>query len=144
MKTKYILALFLILPFIVFAGWLYNIHQSLNAERDVTVTMTGYDPKDLLSGHYLLLRPDWRNTDCTQFEDNHCPTWQFSATYRYYLPEEKAIMFDKISNVDKMEIVFAYQKNSTPMVKSFLVGGMKWDDWLNRYLESLGADQSSN
>lgn len=146
MKTKYALAVFLILPFLAFAGWIFTIQKSLNAEHDVVIRMRGYDPRDLLSGHYLLLRPDWEQTDCSQFYNEICPRSQFAASYRYYLPEFDAVQLDKLLNEKSpaTEMVFAYRKTAKPMVKKLLIEGSDWKDWLNRFSKSLNSEQTSD
>ena len=44
---------------------------------EVTVRIAGYDPRDLLSGHYIAYTIDWENTDCGQFENGICPKEAF-------------------------------------------------------------------
>lgn len=135
MKTKYILAIFLILPIIVYVGWIGTLEKQIHTAKTVMVTMQGYDPVDFLSGHYLSLRPDWENTDCKQFENEVCPTELFARSYRYYLPEFDAIAIDeRIRDISlKIEIEFAINKKANPLVKHLYINGQKWRDWFTQF-----------
>ena len=136
MKTKHILAFFLILPIVVYVCWVGKIEKQIHTAKTVMVTMQGYDPVDLLSGHYLLLRPNWSETDCKQFETEDCPTELFSYSYRYYLPEFKAIDIDRelIRNSNlKVEMEFAVNGKAKPLVKNLYINGQKWKDWFNQF-----------
>lgn len=67
MKTKTGLILALLLPIMVLAGntWLHH-QQRINGET-VIFPIEGFDPRDLLSGHYLVYRIDFgiaENSDC--------------------------------------------------------------------------------
>lgn len=74
MKSKYWLGLFLVIPIMFLAAWVAKIETDLKTEKTVMIRMSGFDPVDLISGHYLFLMPDWSQTDCRQFEHNSCPT----------------------------------------------------------------------
>lgn len=128
---KYKLAFFLALPIICLLGWVLIIQAELYSENTVKVTMRGFDPFDLVSGRYLSLRPDWSNTDCSQFKDKRCPTELFSYTYRYYLPEAAAPDAEKYINCDKakVEMIFVWRGNAKPLVKTLLINGMPWQEW---------------
>lgn len=134
MKQKYILGAFLVLPVLFLFFWLGSIEYALHAEQTVVIRMSGYDPRDLLSGHYLHLQPDWSLTDCRQFTDNRCPTERFGRSYRYYLPEFDAQKVDRqlrLNNV-KIEMIFTYKGAAKPLVKDLLINGMVWDRWLTQ------------
>ncbi len=136
MKNKYVLLVFLLLPLIVYACWIKHIETRLAQSKTVMIAMQGYDPVDLLSGHYLLLRPDWSRTDCSQFEQNVCPTEIFSYSYRYYLPEFEAMDIDKelVRNSNlKVELEFAVNGMSKPMVKQLYLNGQIWQDWFSQF-----------
>ena len=142
MKTKHILAFFLILPIFIYIGWVGKIEKQIHTAKTVMVTMQGYDPVDLLSGHYLRLQPDWTETDCQQFENDVCPTELFSYSYRYYLPEFDAIEIDKelIRNTNlKIEMEFAVTGKAKPLVKHLYINGIKWKDWFNQFSKQQSA-----
>lgn len=133
MKTKYILALVLGMPVIFFSYWINSINVSLKHENTVNVRMDGFDPRDILSGHYLYLRPNWQKTDCSQFKSKVCPTELFSYSYRYYLPEFDARDLElKIAGNQnlKIEMVFVINGSAKPLVKELLINGKGWQEWL--------------
>jgi len=139
MRNKYLLITWLVLPIVVLTGLIINLEINLHSEKTVIVRMLGYDPVDLLSGHYLHLQPDWSKTDCHQFELNICPSERFAYTYRYYLPEFDAVKIDRLIRYKnpKIDMVFTYQGQSNPLVKGLLIDGKNWQDWL----ASQSADQ---
>ncbi len=139
MQNKYLLITWLVLPIVVLIGWIINIEINLHTENTVTIRMRGYDPIDLLSGHYLYLQPDWSETDCRQFEQNICPSERFAYSYRYYLPEFDAVNIDRLiaHKNPKIDMVFTYQGQSNPLVKGLRIDGKDWQDWLT----SQSADQ---
>jgi uncharacterized membrane-anchored protein len=51
--------LVVILPVAAMACWLLSLNVALMRAREVTLAVTGYDPRDLLSGHYLRYRVDY-------------------------------------------------------------------------------------
>ena len=136
MKNKYVLLFFLILPIVVYMFWVGKIETQIHTAKTVKVTMQGYDPVDLLSGHYLLLRPDWSKTDCSQFDNNTCPTELFAYSYRYYLPETDAISIDKeiARNLNiKIEMEFAINGKANPLVKELYINNQQWKVWFNQF-----------
>lgn len=142
MKTKRVLAFFLILPIIVYVCWIGKIEKQIHTAKTVMVVMLGYDPVDLLSGHYLSLRPDWHKTDCSQFENGVCPQELFSYSYRYYLPEFEAMDIDKelVKNSNlKVEIEFAINGKAKPLVKHLYINGQKWRDWFSQFAKQPSA-----
>lgn len=141
MKSKYFLLLFLTLPIVFLGCWMVSLHLAATNAQIVIVRMRGFDPVDLLSGHYLYLRPDWELTDCQQFANNQCPKKLFEKSYRYYLPEHDAQALNHKINIMQdleIDIVFALQKNRKPLVKSLLINNYPWKDWLsNQSAEQL-------
>ena len=132
MYTKKLLLVFLILPIVFLLAWNLYLEYELKSEKTVVVRMTGYDPKSLLSGHYLYLRPVWGETDCSQFTDAHCPTELFSAVYRYYLPEFDAQNLDRqlLSADLKVDMVFILRGRAKPFVKDLLIEDKPWKQWI--------------
>ncbi len=126
--NKKLLALLLALPVIYFIGWIgYLKISELNAPQ-VKVAVRGYDPRDLLSGHYLNLQTDWNRTDCRQFEENICPKERFEYVYRYYVPEHDALKLEKLmfrENV-QAELLFVLPDGAAPRIKGFLINGRPW------------------
>ncbi len=75
MKTKIGLILALLLPIVVLAGNAWLHHQQRIHGETVILPIKGFDPRDLLSGHYLLYRIDFGIT-----ENSDCPTSDISAS----------------------------------------------------------------
>lgn len=132
MQSHKLLMIFLILPIILLAAWILKIETDLKTEKTVTIRMSGFDPVDLLSGHYLYLRPNWHETDCAQFSDNTCPTDLFSSSYRYYLPEFDAQKLDQHvwQKNPPIDMIFVLRGKSKPMVQKLMIDGKSWQDWL--------------
>jgi uncharacterized membrane-anchored protein len=67
MKNKTGLVLALLLPIVVLAGNAWLQHQQRTGGEVVIFPIEGFDPRDLLSGHYLIYRIDYGiadNSDC--------------------------------------------------------------------------------
>ena len=64
----------LIFPIVVLAGnaWMYQPQRS--AGEEITFPIQGFDPRDLLSGHYLFYQVDYGIT-----ETNGCPAGDIAA-----------------------------------------------------------------
>ena len=123
----------LMLPIIILLtqiGWLE--HQLAETEV-VRLRAVGYDPRSLLSGHYLQVEIDWSRTDCRQFQDNQCPKERFKQHYRYYVPEKDAkVLEDKIrSGQHDVELEFTYPKKGAPQILNLLLDGKNWYDTQN-------------
>ena len=120
-------------PVVYFAAWIGFLTVSLENAPEVSVVVKGYDPRDLLSGHFLNLAPDWAQTDCAQFENGICPEEAFENNYRYYVPEEAAPKLEKMifEPQTRAELVFAFLPKMPPRVKNLLINGKVWQEALN-------------
>ncbi|MDR2901911.1 MAG: hypothetical protein LBU87_02225 [Lactobacillales bacterium] len=122
------LAYMLFLPLAVFMAW--NIYMFSITKEGATVHLpiTGYDPKNLLSGHYIDYRINWTKADCRQFRDNICPKKEFKGTERMYIPEKYAAQLDRMlaSNIYTFEILYAYREGRRPIVKDMLINNRPW------------------
>lgn len=138
--TKHLKIIFIAMPIIflaLLAATLAFLHNNL---PEVTVRIAGYDPRDLLSGHYIAYTIDWQNTDCTQFENNQCPKNHFyqhginglwGNNHRFYIPEKNARQLDNMfrqqnQNNDVFEVVYGYRKGFRPIAKKLLINGKDW------------------
>lgn len=126
------LALALIFPIIFLGIWAAHTDYKINNAPEITIRAEGYDPRDLISGHYLNLRLNWQDTDCRQFKDHLCHPNRFDSVYNFYLPEDDASEMDRIIQRRKVKIdlVFAYPKNKQPHLKRLLINGLEWKNWL--------------
>lgn len=147
MNKKIFLTLISI-PFLVLAVWTgYMGYQSLYMP-EVTIKIQGYDPRSILSGHYIAYRIDWDGTDCKQFPENICPQKDFDkATFdfygyshgrhRFYIPQKDAPKLDNLflsanKNGDVFEVVYSYKKGFKPIAKRLLINGKPWQEALKK------------
>lgn len=144
MKKKHILAVCLLIPFVTTAILLGRIgadsHRS--DQKEIIVRMKGFDPRDPLSGHYLLLQPDWNRTDCRFYGDCLSISKDFNQTYRYYLPQEAARELDKLIRKEQVrtEVVFMYAPNTAPVVLKLLIDGEPWKERLLKHAKKERPD----
>ena len=141
MNNKLFLAL-LSVPLAGLLLWTINLEFESKSFPEVTVRMQGFDPRSLLSGHYISYRIDWEKTDCRQFADNTCPREDFMndgldswmdayGSHRFYIPQEKAndldTMFRQSNRTgDIFEVVYSYKKGFRPIAKRLLINGEDW------------------
>lgn len=129
MLKKYGYVGLVFLPIIILLIWVATIEVERQQGQEVVVRLRGYDPRDLLSGHYILYQLDWDNTDCGQFEGGFCPRSSFDLTGRFYVPENKAILLERIiqDRANKAEMLFSYRKGMKPLALTLLVNGESWE-----------------
>ncbi len=124
-KSKGMIIL-LSIPFLVLAGWMsYALHFVRNAQ-EVVLPVQGYDPRNILSGHYIRFQIKWEQADCFQLDWNGvCPYKDFAEVDSYYVPENRARDLErKLNSSDYLaEIVFAYQPGVRPIAKEFRING---------------------
>ena len=136
MKNK-ILAVCFALPFCILVGWTLLLSWQQQHGQEITVAVTGYDPRDLLSGHYIQYQIDWDHTDCSQFATHMCAPQDFcqekrwGRQCRFYIPERHARALDNLfrqrNNEDmKFEIVYSYTPGRQAMAKRLLINGRDW------------------
>lgn len=108
--------------FVAFCGY-FLIQIAMGTE--VKVRIQGIDPRDLLAGHYIRYSIDWNNTDCTQFPNKICPQKDFEQSYKFYVPQEMALVLEREirDTQNRAEIVFSYQKGKNPFALQLLING---------------------
>ena len=74
---KYLNSLLIASPVILLAILTIGMAVLRTSLPEVTLRISGYDPRDLLSGHYIVYTIDWDDTDCKQFKDRQCPISEF-------------------------------------------------------------------
>ena len=145
--NKKVLASLLYFPLIALCAWTASLYVRQAAGRDVIVAIQGYDPRDLLSGHYIQYTIDWNRTDCAQFPNGVCPRKEFckearwGRQCRFYIPEANAKELDSLfrrRNSTNMvfEVIYSYKKGSEPMAKQLLINGKDWRESLKKNTES--------
>ena len=136
MKNKFLLIL-LLLPVVCLFILNCFLWYDKDSGTEITVRVSGYDPRDLLSGHYIRYRIDWDKTDTEQFNNQSFTKQDFidslnKQSYRFYVSEKHAKYLDKLlmeSNFSKqenkkiVEIVYSYKKGKHPIAKKLLVNG---------------------
>lgn len=134
MLKKYGYAGLVFLPVMIMMVWVATIENERNLGREVVVRLRGYDPRDLLSGHYIWYQIDWDKTDCTQFEGGLCPKMAFEWSGRFYVPENKAQALDKVvrDTNNTAEMVFSYKEGFKPYALRLLVNGESWERAVNK------------
>lgn len=132
MSKKFVYPCLVFMPIILLFVWVGTILYQIYGSATVNVRILGYDPLDLLSGHYIRYTLDWQNTDCRQFAGDICPKALFNAyglNYgRYYVPENLAKPLEEVlqNNENIAEIVFSYREGKQPFVLNLLVNGKEW------------------
>lgn len=141
--NKKILAVIFIIPFISLIFWTMWLYTQQVTGTEIKVSVMGYDPRDLLSGHYIRYSIDWNRTDCTQFSNGVCPEDEFckqarwGRECRFYIPEKDAKELDRLffnRNTTDMvfEIVYSYHTRQEPLAKQLLINGKDWREMLNK------------
>ena len=139
MKNKFLLFILLI-PVICLFVWNCFLWYDKDSGTEIAVRITGYDPRDLLSGHYISYRIDWGKTDLTQFENKTVTKDDFvgslnKTSYRFYVSETHAKYLDKLlmeswnakeEDKKKVEVVYSYKKGKPPIAKKLLVNGQPY------------------
>lgn len=134
MLKKHINYILILAPAVLLLLWAVFLSLQISSGQEVVVRIKGYDPRSILSGHYINYEIDWDSTDCTQFEGNICPKKDFEkALYkqywgrngRFYIAENKADDLDKaVRNNDNVaEIVYSYRKGQKPYALHLLING---------------------
>lgn len=143
MPKKNLNIVLLIVPTLVLMAWALMLSIELHSGQEVTVRIKGYDPRSLLSGHYISYDIDWEKTDCSQFEKSVCPKEDFELLlnsqtafyvglggkhYRFYISEKDAQFLDReIRKTDNVaEIVYSYRAGKKPYALRLLVNGKSW------------------
>lgn len=146
---KYIWLVLLVLPWIYLVSWTFVLTYQRAHSPEIIVSITGYDPRDLLSGRYIAYQIDWEKTNCQQFEKGICPKTNFcrdglwGEQCRFYVPEKDAPQLDKLfrnrnqQNL-RFEVVYAYQKNKEPIAKKLLINGADWQTYIQTNPEKTG------
>ena len=151
-KVKIITAL--TLPIVCLLLWVAVLCAKYFMMPEVVVRIGGYDPRDLLGGHYIAYTIDWDNTDCAQFSGGKCPKEDFAnhsinsrwgEQHRFYIPEEHAQklddMFRRSGGNYTFEIVYKYASGITPLAKELRIDGKPWQETIIN--NSEGQDESN-
>lgn len=116
--------------------------------------ISGYDPRDLLSGYYLIYTVEYGATpdcdmrsrpepsyycidskrfsrakpaDCSKFIRGRCQYNRFLADIeKFYIPEDKAKELDKLVRGKEAAIEISVQYDGTAQLRDLLINGESW------------------
>ena len=156
-SKKYIL-ISLIIPIIALLTLaIYKKYNFLTGQQ-ITLPITGYDPRDLLSGYYLTYTVEYdieqichnkkyredkvayiclkpkkfsytKPYPCDLFIKGVCNKTVFKAGIeRYYVPKGNAKRLEKVVRSNKASIVLSVPKNGDAQIKDLLINGKSWKD----------------
>lgn len=119
--------------------------------------ITGYDPRDLLRGHYLVYRIDWGerpvDSECADCclcldrvegeqrvtriecqEARSCDAWlrvgEIDDLQRYYIPEDAPRQLEAAVMAGRGELVLSFSRRGGLVIKDLLIDGKPWRDAL--------------
>lgn len=146
----------LLFPILALVGFTAYKKHILTVGREVILPVSGYDPRDLLAGHYLIYQvdygvenicPDKRSTktaficlenktfsyyspqSCKILIRGVCDYGQFKAGIeKYYIPEAQSQELTKKIRNKQASIVIAVTPNGHAQVKDFLIDGHSWQE----------------
>lgn len=72
MRKSALLAALLLLPSLILAGWALWLPLPRAADPGLCIRLLGYDPRDLLRGHYLLARLDIHDLPPGRYGPDDC------------------------------------------------------------------------
>ena len=124
---KYLILFVLFIPVFFFTGWIANLATQTQEGRTVAVPITGYDPIDLLRGHYLRYQID-RNFNRAAYPDCRLPKgWN----NRFFIPEESAEWLDQLfrSNRHQFSLLFSCQEGRKAIATELLIDGINWKNF---------------
>lgn len=124
----------------------------LRSGNEITLPIQGYDPRDLLSGHYLRYRVDYgvtnicasegaetyvcldtrlaspyRPESCEIFIKGFCNHGVFEAGIeRFYVPESDASRLEKDVQSKSASILVTVSSSGSAQIKSLLIDGIPW------------------
>ena len=126
---KYFILIVLLLPTFFFMGWIGILLNRLDGARLVEVPITGYDPRDILRGHYLLYQIDRRYFSRSDYPDCQFPA---GSNNRYFIPESESAELDTLfrQNRHQFSIVFSCRKGHPAIAKELLIDGHDWHNMI--------------
>lgn len=130
------LIILLTLPIIILLGISAYWASVSSLGYEIKLPIRGYDPRDLLSGHYILYSIDWDKADCTQFTDGICHQSDFcqEGACKFYIPETDAKQLDRllfVSNSD-FAIIYRYEQNRLPLALKLLIDNQPWQEFIKQ------------
>jgi len=150
MKKNVKILIALSIPIVVLGILTMNHYLALKGHL-VTLPVRGYDPRDLLSGHYIQFTVEYPKKPNCEYDkqsikaclDDSCKTFIKGTCHRsrflagierFYIPQDNAKELESsLRNSDKKtEIVVSVSKNGKAAIKEFLINGCPWDKYLDK------------
>jgi uncharacterized membrane-anchored protein len=155
MQTKKMLVMALLFPILALAALTAYREYVFSYGDEVTLPISGYDPRDLLAGHYLTYRIDYgidgicsppsaqqttgfvclepkvfsysAPKSCSKLIRGVCNYGRFEAGIeRYYVPENQAKRLEEQIRAKTASIVLSVTHHGEAQVKDLLVNGQSW------------------
>lgn len=158
MNKRILLIVALTLPILALGlnAWLKS--EQRNSGEEIVLPIEGFDPRDLLSGHYLIYRVDYGvangchehnveasvclrpklgifakgklPADCELFIHGRCDdSAAFSAGIeRFYLPEEYAQALEDKVRDNQGELVLSVDSQGNVAIRDLLIEGRPWKE----------------
>lgn len=95
--------LVLAIPFLVMLAMIGVNHNNMTAYKEYRFPITGYDPRDLLRGHYMTFRYVWPDDATDMFKDNTYPRTEKVCACLSGETIEPAVRFDACVSTDKRQ-----------------------------------------
>lgn len=152
--SKKILILVLLIPILALAALVAYKKHVLASGKEVILPISGYDPRDILAGHYLIYRVDYPVPNvCANVKTNAfgyiclepplfslqpipgcktmirgiCQYRRFVAGIeKYYIPEDQAAYLDEKIRGKAASIVISVTPAGHAVVKDLLIDGASW------------------
>lgn len=152
--NKMILIIGLILPILMLLTLTLDKQYALQHGKEVTLSITGYDPRHLLYGNYLTYTINYgidgicsrsiekqeaficldpksfsysKPEDCTTLIQGSCEDNRFIAgVERFYASESNAKSLEKILLNGQASVVLSVSSNGRAQLRYLLVNGEKW------------------
>lgn len=153
-QTKKALIIALLFPILALAALTAYKKYVLSFGDEIVLPISGYDPRDLLSGHYLIYQIDYgvggicasnsgqqtgyvclepkmfsysSPEGCSKLIRGVCNYGRFEAGIeKYYVPEDKARKLEEQVRSKTASIVLSLTSGGQAQVKDLLVNGQSW------------------
>lgn len=154
MRKQTFLFFALLLPIVILLALTFYKKHILESGTEVILPVSGYDPRDLISGHFIRYKVEYgvnnicpANAEhqtgyvcldnktfslsfpenCKLFIRGICKYSEFQAGIeRYYIPENVAPDLDKNVKDNKASIILSVTSNGHAQVKALLINGKSW------------------
>lgn len=124
----------LAIPLLTLGIWVANMLYARSQSPLYQVSITGFDPRDLLHGRYIVFLYDW---DTITPPLSPTPDIQ---TGRYYIPETNADALDALFRQSNHNFSVRLQfYNGQPQIRELLINDLPWKTWLSNQPAINGA-----